>query len=106
MQGGDQVSAVVYDHVRPHFQHPADIFKILLFGTAVDGEDIKAFVHQRCGHVVLGAQRVGAGDVHFCPAGGQYLAQMRRLGFQVHAEGHLQTLERLGLFKVLLNTVQ
>ena len=95
MQGGYQVSPVVDDDVGTHFQHFSDIVEILFLVAAVDGEDIQALVYQRGGHVVLGAQGVGTGDVHIGPAGGQHLAQMRRLGFQMHAQGHLEPFERL-----------
>ena len=72
----------------------------------MDGKDVEAFVNQRGGYVVLGAQRIGAGDVHIGPAGGQHLAKMGRLGLQMHAQGHLQALEGLCFLKVFLDAFQ
>ena len=106
MQGGYQVSPVVNDNVGAHLQHTADVFEILFFVAAVDGEDIKAFVHQGGRYVVLGAQRVGTRDEHFRSAGGQHLTQVSRLGLQMHAQGHFQAFEGLRFFEVFLDAVQ
>ena len=106
VQGGHQVSAVVDDDIRADFQHPADVLEVFLLRTAVDGKDVQAFVHQRGGDVVLRAQGVGARDVHIGPTGCQHLAQMGGLGLQMHAQGHLEALERLRPLEILLDSVQ
>ena len=59
----------------------------------MDCKDVEAFMHQRSGYVVLGAQGVGAGDIHIGPTCRQYLAKVRSLGLQVYAEGHFKALE-------------
>ena len=106
VQGGNQVAAIVNNNVGAYLQHAADIGKIFLLRAAVHGEDVEALMYQRGGYVVLGAQGVGAGDVHICTAGRQHLAQVGRLGLQVNAQGHFEPLEGLRLFKILLDAVQ
>ena len=106
MQGGYQVSPVVNDDVGANLQHFPDIIEILFLVTAVYGKHVQSFVNQGGGYVVLGAQRVGAGDVHLGATGGQHLAEVGRLGLQMHAQGHLEALERLRFLKILLNAVQ
>ena len=103
---GDKVSSIVDDDIGAGLQDLPDIGKIFRFRGAVDGKDVEALVHQGGGYVVLRAQGVGAGDVHFCSAGGHDLAQMGGFGLQMHAQGHFQALERLGFLEIPLDAVQ
>ena len=95
VEGCDKVSAVVDYDVGANLQDSSDILEVLLFIAPVDGEDAQAFVYQGRCYVVLGAQGVGARDIHFRAARCKDLAEMGGFGLQVYAEGNLQALERL-----------
>ena len=101
-----QVSPIVDDDVRAHLQHAPEVILVFLHGRAVDGEDVEPLVDQRRGHVVLRTEGIAAGGVHFRPAGGQAQAQACRLGLHVHAQGDLESLERLRGHEIFLDAVK
>ena len=101
-----QVSAVVYDHIRTHFYDPAAVGHIFLRRRVVPGEDVQPVVHEGRCHVVLGGERVAAGHVHFGPACGEHLAEIGRLGLEMHRECHSEPGKGLFGAELLLKGTQ
>ena len=101
-----QVSPIVDDDVRAHFQHAAEVRLVLLHRGAVDGEHVQPCMGQSGRHVVLGGQRVAARGVHLGAAGGEAQAQARRLRLHMDAQRDLEAGERLGFQEFLLDAVE
>ena len=101
-----QVSPIVDDDVRAHFQHAAEVRLVLLHRGAVDGEHVQPCMGQSGRHVVLRGQRVAARGVHLGAAGGEAQAQARRLRLHMDAQRNLHPGERLGVDEILLDAVK
>ena len=84
-----QIAPVVDDDVGPGLQHPAEAFFIFFHGAAVAGKDLHPALGQGGGHIVLGGEGVGAGDIHLRPAHFQHTAEIGGLGLQMDGEGDL-----------------
>ena len=104
--GLDQVSAVVDYYIRPVGENVPYVAEVLLLAHTVFGVNLDTARSQGRSHVVLSGERVGAGDIHLGASGGQYAAEVRRLGLQMHAEGYFQACEGLFALKIGLNAAQ
>ena len=80
----DQVSSVVDYDVRRRLDDFPDAPEVLLVARPVEGEHLEPLVREGGGDIVLGAERIAAGHVHLGPAGGEDLAQMRRLRLKMN----------------------
>ena len=74
-----QIAAVINDDVGTNLYYTADMLLVLLLGGIVPCVYIQTVVYQRSRYVVLCRKRIAAGNIHFCAAGCQYLAQISGL---------------------------
>ena len=102
----DKVSTVINYQIRPLLKHFSYMGFIFFRSGAIPGEYIEPPVHEGGRNIVLCGKRVAARDIHLRSTGGQSLAQVCRLGFQMHGKGDFQPLERLLLRKFALQSVQ
>ena len=102
----DQVPAVVNDDVGAALEGFGQVVLIFLGGGAVDAEGLYSQAGKAGSHVVLGGQRVGAGEVDLRTPLGEHIAQVGGFGLQMDGHGHPQAPEGLLLFKAGLNLRQ
>ena len=102
----DQVAAVVDDDVGVALEGLGEMVLILLGGGPVDSKGLHPQGCQAGGHVVLGGQGVGAGQIDLCAAFGQNIAQVGGLGLQVDGHRHPQAFKGLLLLEAGLDLGQ
>ncbi len=101
-----QIAAVVDDDVGAALQGLDQVGLVLLRGGAVPGVDIDPPVGHPGGHVVLGGQGVGAGEVDLGAPLPEDQPQVGGLGLQVDGDGHAHSGEGLLLHKAGLDLGQ
>ena len=102
----DKIATVVDYDVRADFDDPADAAFVLFGGSAVDGEDVETFMDEGGCDVVLRAEGIATGYVHFGPAAGKDFAEMCGLGLKVYRERYFETFEWFVEGEFLLESVE
>ena len=103
MQCGDDIGAVIDDHIRLVVERGHDVAMVGLGILALDREDRKALIDQRRRHIVLRRKRIACAKNGISAAGLERQREVRGLGRDVRADEHANAVERLLRRKALAN---
>ncbi len=107
VQQRHEVTAVVHGDVRVRVGRRVEVLVVGLVVLATDGVAADAVLgHERCGHVVLGRERVGGHERDLGTAGLERAHEVGRLGGDVQAGGDAQAVERLLPLEALADEAQ
>ena len=92
-----KIAAVVNDDVRSGFQNMLNLCFIFFRRTVIPCVDLKSCLYQRCCHIILCGQGVGACNIHFSSACLQYQTKICCFCLKVNGKSNFLSCKGFGL---------